>query len=172
MILCNLCGKHNATIYFKGIVHDQTIKMHLCEACAKKKGMIFPFAKFTQSLGDMVSSLASNSSLGSALLNLSCKTCGLSYPEFRQTSQLGCSQCYTTFAPLIGPLLKKIQGNAQHIGKTYRRTVRTASPIQELAKMKLELREAIRGEAFEEAAKLRDQIQIMEKQMSQIPEKK
>jgi len=171
MISCNLCGKHNATVYFKGIVNDQTIKMHLCEACAKKKGMVFPFGKFTQSLGDMVSALAASSAMGSTLLGLSCRACGMTYGELRQTSQFGCSQCYATFAPLIGPLVKKLQGAAQHVGKTYKRTVRTASISQELARLKMELRDAIKTEAFEEAARLRDEIQVMEKQQpSPTPE--
>jgi protein arginine kinase activator len=169
-IPCHLCGKQNATIYFKGIVNDQTIKMHLCEACAKKKGMMFPFGKLTQPLGDMISNLAAASTMGSALLGLTCKTCGMGYAEFKQTSQLGCSQCYTTFAPLIGPLVHKIQGSTQHVGKSYRRTVRMGSPIQELSKLKLNLREAIQREAFEEAARLRDEIQKIEKDMTTKPE--
>ena len=169
MLTCNLCGK-TATIHFKGIVNEQTIKMHLCEACAKKKGMVFPFGKFTQSLGDMVSNLATQSNMGSSLLALSCKKCGLSYAEFKQTSQLGCAQCYTTFAPLIAPLIKKLQGSIQHLGKTYRSTVRIAPPIEELSCLKLELRQAIGREAFEEAATLRDRIQAVEKKMMQPKE--
>ena len=166
LMVCQFCGKHNATIYFKGIVNDQAVKMHLCESCAKKKGMAFPFAKSTFSLGEMVASLAASSKLGGALLGLTCKNCGMNYAEFRQTSQFGCSQCYTTFAQLIGPLIKKVQGSEQHMGKQYRRTVRPGSAIQELAKLKIELKEAISREAFEQAAQLRDQIQTLEHGMS------
>ena len=171
LMTCQLCGKHNATIYFKGIVNDQTVKMHLCEACAKKKGMAFPFGKSTLSLGEMVASLAASSKLGGALMALACKNCGMNYAEFRQTSQFGCSQCYTTFAQLVGPLIKKVQGSAQHIGKQYRRTVRPGSAIQELAKLKIELKDAIQREAFEQAAQIRDQIQALERKMSGVEPK-
>lgn len=172
LMTCHLCGKANATIYFKGIVNEQTIKMHLCESCAKKKGMMFPFGKEALSLGDMVATLAASTNLGGALLGLTCKGCGLNYAEFKQTSQFGCSQCYATFASLVGPLVKKIQGSTQHIGKTYRRTVRSGSAIQELTQLKLELRNAVAREAFEDAARLRDQIQALEKSMRGIPPKK
>jgi protein arginine kinase activator len=166
-MLCHLCGKHNATIYFKGIVNNQTIKLHLCENCAKKKGMVFPFGKSIFPLGDMVANLASASTLGTSLFGTVCKGCGLSYAEFKETSQLGCSQCYTTFAPLIGPLLKQIHGSTQHVGKTYERTVRMESRIQELARMKLELRDAIQKEAYERAAALRDSIQKLEREITE-----
>ncbi len=165
-MLCNLCGKHNASIYFKGIVNNQTIKLHLCESCAKKKGMVFPFGKSISSLGDMVANLAQASSMGSALFGTTCKNCGLSYAEFKQTSQLGCSQCYTTFSSLIGPLLKQIHGSTQHVGKTYRRTVRMGSNMEELARLKLELRESVKNEAYEKAAELRDQIQKLERNIT------
>lgn len=166
-MICELCGKHNATVYFKGMINDQAIKMHVCEACAKKKGLMFPFGKSAQSLGQMISNLAATANLGGALLGLTCKTCGLNYAEFRQTSEFGCSQCYATFAQLIAPLLKKIQGSTQHIGKTYKRAVRTTSVVQELARLKLELRDAIGKEAYEEAARLRDQIQQLERSVGQ-----
>lgn len=168
-MICNLCGKHQATIYFKGIVNNQTIKMHLCDTCAKKKGMVFPFGKSIFSLGDMVANLASSANMSQALLGALCKNCGLTYAELKQTSQLGCSQCYSTFAPVIEPLLKQIHGSSQHVGKSYRRTVRTGPKMQDLARLKLELRNAISREAFEEAASLRDQIQKLEQDIKQRP---
>ena len=163
---CNLCGKHNATIYFKGIVNNQTIKLHLCESCAKKKGMVFPFGKSIFPLGDVVANLANASKTGTSLFGTTCKGCGLSYAEFKETSQLGCSQCYTTFSSLIGPLLKEIHGSTQHVGKIYRRTVRLGSRMEELTRLKLELREAIQREAFEKAASLRDEIRNLEQAMT------
>lgn len=161
-MICNLCGKHQASIYFKGIVNQQAIKVHLCEACARKKGMMFPFGKSIHSLGDMVTELAESAKIRQSVTSLCCALCGLSYTEFKQTSQLGCSQCYATFAPLMGPLLKQIHGSTQHVGKSYKRTVRPGSAMEELASLKLELRQALKGENYEEAAKLRDQIRQLE----------
>jgi len=166
-MICHLCGKHNATIYFKGIVNNQTIKLHLCESCAKKKGMVFPFGKSISSLGDVIANLANASRAGASFFGTACKGCGMNYAEFKETSQLGCSQCYATFASLMGPLLRQIHGSAQHVGKTYRRTVRQGSRMEELARLKLELREAVQQERFESAAELRDQIRKLEQVMTQ-----
>jgi protein arginine kinase activator len=166
-MICNLCGKHQATIYFKGIVNNQAIKLHLCESCAKKKGMVFPFGKSIFSLGDVVANLANASKAGITLFGTTCKVCDLTYAEFKETSQLGCSQCYSTFSSLIGPLLKQIHGSTQHVGKPYRRTVRLGSHMEELARLKLELREAVQHEKFEKAAELRDQIHQLEQTMTQ-----
>ena len=151
------------------MVHDQTLKMHLCETCAKKKGMVFPFGKSIFSLGEMLSGLAKNSTVGPSLLGTRCPVCGLSYAEFKQTSQLGCSRCYAVFSPLLGPLLKRIHGNTQHVGKTSRVTVRLAEPIQELAQLKLDLRSAVQNEAYERAAALRDQIHELEQRITRTP---
>jgi len=151
------------------MVNDQTLKLHLCEACAKKKGMIFPFGKSIFSLADMITGLSKSPALSPTLLGTRCRCCGLSYAEFKQTSQLGCSQCYETFAALLGPLLKRIHGNTQHVGKTSRPNMRLMQPVQELAQLKLELREALKNEAYEKAASLRDQIRDLEGRMRQAP---
>lgn len=165
MMLCNLCGKHNATIDFKGLVNDQAVKLHLCESCAKKKGLVFPFGKSIFSLGDMIASLAKASAQGSHFFGTRCEACGLTYAEFKQTSQLGCSQCVTTFASLIGPLLQRLHGSSQHVGKTQPVTVRALQPVQELAQLKVELRDALKTEAYEQAAALRDRIHELEARM-------
>lgn len=166
MIACNLCGKHSATIYFKGIVNEQTIKLHLCAACAKKKGMVFPFGQSVLSLSKVVSDLAQAARPKHSFGHTHCPRCGLTYVEFKQTSQLGCAECFTTFASLLEPLLKKIHGSSQHVGKTAKRTVRMESSVERLAKLKVELKHAVRQEAYEKAATLRDLIQQLEKEMT------
>jgi len=170
MILCSLCGKHNATIYFKGIADGQAIKLRVCEPCARKKGLVFPFAKTIFSLGDMIAGLAAATHQHPKLMGASCQKCGLTYAELRQTSQLGCSQCYATFASVLGPLFKNLQGSDQHVGKNSRATVRAVSPLQELERSKVELREAVRREEYELAATLRDKIREIEHQMVALKE--
>lgn len=165
-MICNLCGKHNATIYFKGLVNGQAIKLHLCEGCAKKKGMMFPFGKSIFSLGDMIAGLAQKSASASALSGLQCPLCGLHYAEFKQSSQMGCSRCYATFASVLGPLLQRLHGHTQHVGKTAASNVRGAEPLQELSRLKLELRNALKAEQYESAAVLRDQIRSLETRLS------
>jgi protein arginine kinase activator len=170
MILCNFCAKHTASVYFKGIVNDLTVKLHLCETCAKKKGMVFPFGQATLSLGEMVAGLAATLGLeNSSEAQAGCSKCGLPYTEFKATSQLGCSECYKAFAPVIGPLLERIQGSTQHVGKTFNHSIRHVNLMQELARLKLELHDAIEHEAYEQAALIRDQIREVERKLTAKP---
>ena len=165
MILCNLCAKHQATIYFKGVVNDQMVKLHLCESCAKKKGMIHPIGQSILSLGDMVAALATLRKAEPPALLPSCKKCGLTYVEFKKSSQLGCSACYLAFSSFLGPLLERIHGSRQHVGKTLQRGAPEVNSLQELARLKVELRDAIQQEAYENAAALRDHIRALEEQL-------
>ncbi len=125
--------------------------------------MPFHYGKPIHPLEVLLSLLAQSAVRRQQLAGVSCKGCGLTYGEFKRTSQLGCSTCYFTFASLIGPLLKQIHGSAQHIGKTYKRTVRPGSATEELARMKVELKAAIDEEQYEKAAQLRDHIQKLER---------
>jgi protein arginine kinase activator len=164
MILCNLCGKHQATLYFKGLINDQPIKLHLCGACAKKRGMAVPSSDASVlSLGELLARLAA--APGHPLLTVdACARCGLSYEEFERTSQLGCGACYEVFAPLLGPLFERLQGRRRHAGKAPVSHVPGAS-LRALARLKLELQEAVHAEAYETAAGLRDEIAVLEERL-------
>jgi len=168
-MICNICGKHPATVYFKGMVNNQTLKMHICDTCANKKGVLFPLGKTGFSLGDLVANLSSamTNRPNPSLLGVFCKKCRMTYAEFKLSGQLGCSNCYVAFASVLGPMLGQIHNSTQHIGKTYKKTVRPTPPVQELARLRMELRESIQHEAFEQAAMLRDQIQQLEHQIKQ-----
>lgn len=37
-MLCDICGKNEATVHLTEIVNDKITKLHLCEECAKEKG--------------------------------------------------------------------------------------------------------------------------------------
>ncbi|MFA6358334.1 MAG: UvrB/UvrC motif-containing protein, partial [Candidatus Omnitrophota bacterium] len=80
--------------------------------------------------------------------------------------RLGCGECYNIFRKYLAPLLKRIHGSNQHIGKsplkakpTVPRGIKKKIGLQEL---KDNLQKAIQVEAFEDAARLRDQIKELE----------
>lgn len=168
MIACNLCGKQKATIYFKGIVKGQALKLHLCPACAKANGMVLPFGDAITSLSSVLTQMVVPVA-PARLKQMHCRRCGLTFAEFKQSSQLGCSDCFEVFADWIGPLLKRIHGSDQHVGKRIRLSVRRGSPTERMARLKLDLREALKREAFEKAAQLRDEIKDLEREMRLDP---
>jgi len=41
-MLCDECKKNEAIIHFTQIVNNKVSKYHLCQECAKEKGIVFP----------------------------------------------------------------------------------------------------------------------------------
>ncbi len=94
--------------------------------------------------------------------------CGTTLEEFKKTGRLGCAHCYEVFESSIIPLLKSIHMNEKHTGKRpgERVVVDIEKETADAAKredLKRELRKAISTENFEEAARLRDEIVLLEK---------
>ncbi len=171
---CDLCGKEKATVHLTEIIDDQSRELHLCESCAREKG-----ASAAQDFG-LADLLAGLTEVGSKLegkkaaASLVCPKCGLTYEAFRKSGRLGCGSCYDTFRRYLAPLLKKIHGSAQHVGRVPSAPVSKKVPqLQDdpLEELRGKLKSAVAAEAFEEAAKLRDQIRTLEGK-SKRPSKK
>jgi protein arginine kinase activator len=98
-----------------------------------------------------------------------CPNCGLTYTDFRKIGRLGCGECYRAFNRYLIPLLKRIHGATQHIGKA---PMKAGKPLKkkekapDIATLKEKLQQAIATEAFEEAARLRDQIRELERRQA------
>src|ERR671923_220645 len=79
------------------------------------------------------------------------------------TARLGCAYCYAAFEPSLRELLRRVHGNSKHQGKRYQPPqARTEEGATVLAELRARLRRAVEQEQFEEAARLRDQIKVME----------
>jgi len=96
-----------------------------------------------------------------------CEQCHLSYPEFAQEGKFGCRDCYEHFNDRLETLFRKIHGNAQHSGKIPQRTGKVLGIKRQLERLYGELQAAIRQEAFEKAAELRDRIRELEKKRAE-----
>ena len=100
-----------------------------------------------------------------------CDKCGTSLNSFKKTGHLGCENCYKVFEPSLLPVLRGIHMNIKHTGKRpgERVTVDTGKQKpngtqNKKEQLKIKLREAVSVENFEEAARLRDQITLLEKE--------
>ena len=163
-MLCELCKQAQATVHLTEIINEQMSELHLCEACANQKGAQ---VESHFGLADLLSGLADFSGKTQEPEEVStkaCPNCGMTYDDFRKVGRLGCSECYPTFKRSLGSLLKRIHGSPIHIGKSPTRLVKPAKAKTELSELKKKLERAIEQEAFEEAARLRDQIRQMEQQ--------
>ncbi len=164
-MLCDVCGKNPATVHLTEIIDEQMNELHLCEGCARHKS-----AAMEQQFGlsDLLAGMADfekPSSKEEELVTIKCPSCGLTYADFKKIGRLGCGECYNVFRKYLAPLLKRIHGSNQHIGKNPAK-VKVSTKISKnkigLPELKNQLQKAIQEEAFEEAARLRDQIKGME----------
>jgi protein arginine kinase activator len=79
--------------------------------------------------------------------------------------RLGCADCYTAFREKLAPLIEKVHGASQHVGKIPSEKRGALSLRSELLRYRSQLRKAIEVENYEEAARLRDLIREVEKTM-------
>jgi protein arginine kinase activator len=166
-MLCDLCGKNQATVHLTEIIDDAMNELHLCEECARAKS-----AQMEQQfgLGELLAGLADFEKQPGAekeAVSLKCPNCGFNYSDFRKLGRLGCSECYPTFKKYLGPLLKKIHGSVMHFGKSPAKADRVSLSRPDLVELRRQLQQAIENEAFEEAARLRDQIKALENKEAQ-----
>jgi len=137
--------------------------MYLCEKCASEKGnanFISPL-----SLGDFLSSFLSkdigDSYVAAPNVHDVCDVCGMSFNDFQSTGKIGCSNCYKIFGDRLKPIIKRLHGSTEHVGKAPSGFT-SSRTSKEIEKLKEELNKAIQAEEYENAALLRDKIKELE----------
>lgn len=168
---CQQCPKP-ATLHITEIRSGEVQAIHLCEGCAQKYlsnvevGNSVP-ADDAIPVEDEGPGAAAPEE-GSESDDKVCPACQITFKQFRSIGRLGCPHCYDAFQEELLPLLESIHNHeTQHVGKTPAQTPAENQRSHELARLKSELREAIDNEQYEQAARLRDQIQTLEKAQSE-----
>ena len=151
-MLCEKCGKNNATVLYTQIINGKKSSLNLCSACASG-----------ESIFDNFGSLLSFGPRTDARQTV-CPTCGMTLSELARKGKMGCGECYNTFRAQAKSMLQKIHGTSVHSEE------KAEAPAPEIKKeekseidiLKDKLKEAIETENYEEAAKIRDEIRAKE----------
>jgi protein arginine kinase activator len=154
-IQCSLC-EEAATVHLSQVVHGKVTKVHLCEACAQKGGATDP----------AVFQLADALAAATPAPTLTCPQCGYTDLDLRKRGRLGCPVCWETFGEALGGLLVKVQHEPAHVGRAPAGVVPLAQLRRRLDAARLEMTAAVTGEDFEAAARLRDEIAALERQLA------
>ena len=120
---------------------------------------------------------------------LKCSKCGMTYDEFTEKGKLGCAECYTTFKNKLDFILKKLHGSNIHVGRkldidivgtglvsaqgenyanneigqTQDLSLQNLKEMQQsILDLKAKLKQCIKQENYEEAARIRDVIKKLE----------
>jgi protein arginine kinase activator len=158
-MLCDICKKAEATVHLTQIIEGKMIKLEMCEACSKVKGMqdVIGF-----SLGDLVGGLAAMEETKAESPGIKCPSCGMMQADFKKIGRLGCATCWETFGAGLGPLLKAMHKSDRHVGKVPSKAAHTLVISEQIKELVEELQKAVKAEQFERAAQLRDEIRGLE----------
>lgn len=179
MMLCQRCNQNEATVHETTIIPGgKIVEKHLCQQCATGEGVDVPAEPSAGSV--LHAALAQMAGVPAkapppvVAASAACPSCGLRFEEFKQTSLLGCPQCYQTFERQLGPLLERAhEGATHHVGKVPRRALAEGQSrgaamesllgsveerAQRIASLRRQLENAIAAEQFERAARIRDEM--------------
>ncbi len=87
----------------------------------------------------------------------------MTYTEFKKTGLMGCSECYVSFKNSLVPIIKRVQGNIEHVGKIPKKSGKEIMEKRQLLRLREELNRAINSEEYERAAELRDEIREVQR---------
>jgi len=163
-MLCQSCGRAQATTHFKRIINGEATEGHLCSDCAKALGINDVFSDFNFGFSDLLSDFFADTPVAALSANsVSCDSCGSSFNDIVKSGRIGCADCYETFFDKLLPSIHRLHGNTRHEGKVPLNAVTNGNEQEsEITELREKLAKAVEGEDFEQAAKLRDEIRALE----------
>lgn len=159
-IKCDVCDKE-ATVYLTQIINGQMTTVNLCEGCSKAKGVTdeMGFGLAEAFLGPAQSAVTKPA--GGA--DVVCPACGFTQAQLKKIGRMGCPECYDTFRDGLDGLLKAMHKGTKHIGKVPHRLVKEAQVNDKLTTLRDELANAVREERYEDAARLKVELEKAQK---------
>ena len=182
-MLCENCGKREANVRYSENINGVKKEMYLCEECSRKLGITdrmnfrMPALDLYNFFGSFLEDFSTPDFM--PLLNevkqIKCNSCGSTFEDIINTGRYGCANCYDVFEDRMDPILKKLQGANRHngrLGKISDNNVKFDKNEEQkaenktdnkLEKLQEDLKQAIKEERYEDAAKIRDEINKEEK---------
>lgn len=161
---CLRCTKQ-ATLHITELKGGKSLSLHLCENCAQEYLNTVDVGGGQDDLLDPFSLSGGEEEELSEGGKHACPHCGMTFKQFRSHGRLGCPHDYAEFHDELLPLLESIHGETQHVGKFPPKVSDSSRRQYELIRLRNELRTAVDDEAYEHAARLRDQIQTLETEL-------
>lgn len=156
-MLCDSCGKNEASLHFTKIINGKKEEKHLCDECAAENhdfDFDNPF-----SMNKLFAGLIENIQDSQVFDNdIRCECCGLTYEDFRKEGKFGCSKCYVVFKNKLDPLIKGLHGHNTHRGKIPSSAHGRIFLKREEDDLRIQLENAVKEEEFEKAAIIRDRL--------------
>lgn len=189
-MLCDNCGKREANIRYSENINGRKKELNVCEECSQKLGinhMDFSIPiDFSSFFGEFMEDFGTPEfmPLFNEIKTLKCNHCGYTFEDIASKGKLGCGDCYETFEERLSPIIRRIQGANTHVGRIGKmidhkidekvtnqsnkrnnniETIKTEE--NQLEKLQNKLKQAIKEEKYEDAAKIRDEIKKFKKEI-------
>jgi len=160
-IACQKCGQAPATVHLTDLLKNEKRELHLCGTCAEDEGIVMKSQQAP--LNEMLTKFVMNKQNVKDLADLTCDECGMTFVEFRSNGLLGCPNDYDAFKRALEPLIERShEGSIQHCGKMTEAAPAETQARASLVRMRRELQSAVDNEDYEQAARLRDEIENLE----------
>jgi protein arginine kinase activator len=183
-MLCEICKQNQATIHIQELNNGEKITLHICKNCAIKKGLdtlglqginiAEILYKLSASAEELLPATANSinqpnfSANNEIITNIVCPKCKWEVKQFQQTGRLGCESCYQAFSEILSEALNNMHKGIIHTGKhPGLKKEGTTLPMLDIMNMQKQLNIHVMREEYEEAAKLRDQINALKKKQIQ-----
>ena len=182
-MLCEKCGKNEATYYYHENVNGRVRTLRLCGSCAEamekadelpklRRDRLFGeydsffddpfFSAPVKAMNGILSGIFGDRALNSGAQKERkdgkvCPGCGSTLRDIA-TRGTACPRCFETFAEELAPSVSRTHGRAAHTGRVparFRDRIERRRKIEALTEQQ---REAIRDEDFERAAGIRDEL--------------
>lgn len=179
-MLCDNCKKREANVKYSENINGRKKELNLCEMCSQKLGidridfnMPIDFSSF---FGGFMEDFSTPEfiPLFNEIKTLKCDNCGYTFDDIANVGRLGCSSCYEVFEERLDPIIRRVQGANRHVGRvgkmidekiekkvagnSRKENEKTENKTTKLDKLQEELKQAIKEERYEDAAKIRDEI--------------
>lgn len=164
-MLCEECGSHPACVHLLKVLNGVKTEKHLCENCASAVGELCFTTGIHFSVNDLVKAMFSQEMKPSSDAELSCPNCGMAFENFSNSGKIGCNVCYEVFFEQLEPILRRVHGTNCHTGKVPHKAGTAVRLRLQVKGLRQELDRSVQREDYENAAKLRDNIRNLEREL-------
>lgn len=166
MMICQICGKHNASMLVRQIIDGKTKELHLCRACAKKHHLDSEDEEMPISLkaifDGLLPQLADKEESNESTRPVVCPNCGMSLSRVKAKKILGCPHCFFYFRDTVVKLMQETSEEVFYAGNLSSQPETFSGTAVSLQHLEAELQKAVENEEYELAAYLRDKIKERE----------
>ena len=157
---CDRCGKpsvYHSTIIVNGVAQST----NLCRDCAIKEGV---FSNEPTSLFDDMFSRFAEFLPFDDVKDIACPVCKTTLRQFKASQKLGCPNCYDAFREELNSLMARIAPFTTHkqVASVTPITKKTKSKDEKIEELRQQMQLAVKEERYEDAAKIKKQIQKLE----------